>query len=163
MPRALPPPEYIHVLSNHLPLTGLAVASVGLFLALLTRNGVACRCALVVVLACAAAAWPVYLTGHAAYRNIRRIADDAGTDQLDEHLERADRWTVAYLPAALLAGAALGAGRFRPRIAIYLTWATLLGAAGALAAGAYVAQAGGLVRHAEFRLPTPPNDDSATP
>ncbi|MBV9490949.1 MAG: hypothetical protein JO069_14695 [Verrucomicrobia bacterium] len=150
----LPSPAYLHVLLNHVPLTGLAVASLGLLFSLALRNATAQVCALALVLICAAAAWPVYLTGKAAYRDVRRIADEPGMDYLDDHLDRADRFTIAYLPATLLAVAGLVLPRFWPGIRPLLGWLTLAGAMAALAAGIYIGEAGGRVRHSEFRSPT---------
>jgi hypothetical protein len=155
MPSSLPSPEYLHVLLNHVPLTGLIVASLGLLLSLVIRSASAQVCALVLVLVCAASAWPVYVTGKGAYRHIRRIADEAGMDYLDEHLDRADHFTIVYLPAALSALAGLIIPRFRRTARLPLAWATLGCAVAAIAAGLYISEAGGKVRHPEFRTGPP--------
>jgi ABC-type Fe3+ transport system permease subunit len=94
--RDLQQPEYLHVLLNHVPITGLAIAALGLAIALFGRSRRATVCALAMIAVCSAAAWPVYLTGKASYRTVRKIADDRGTDWLDEHMERADSWAIAY-------------------------------------------------------------------
>lgn len=151
MSGSLPSPEYLHVLLNHLPITGLIIASLGLLLSLAIRNSSAQVCALALVFVCAGSVWPVYLTGKAAYRNIRRIADEPGMDYLDEHLDRAERLVIVYLPTMLLAMAALVIPRFEPAARAALGWVILACAAIAVAAGVWIAEAGGKVRHPEFR------------
>ena len=97
-----------------------------------------------------AAAWPVYLTGKAGYRNVRRVADDQGMDWLDEHLNRADSLTILYLPVFLLALGSILAPRFWKQAHLPLTILTLAAALAGVGIGAYIAEAGGQVRHPEF-------------
>ncbi|HEY0791478.1 MAG TPA: hypothetical protein VGD78_10485 [Chthoniobacterales bacterium] len=144
-------PEHLHLLLNHLPLTGLAIANLGLLMGLVFRSRAAQVCTLWLVLLCAGSAWPVYLTGKAGYRDIRRIADEPGMDYLDEHLDRADRFTLAYAPAAVLALAGLALPHFWPKSRTLLALLAFLGSTVALAAGTYIAEAGGKVRHLEIR------------
>ena len=93
----------------------------------------------------------MYLTGKASYRTIRKIADDRGTDWLDEHLERADSWAIAYAAVFCFSTAGILVPIRWKKLQIPLAIATLVVAIGGLAAGAYIAEAGGKVRHPEFR------------
>ena len=149
--RDLQQPEYLHVLLNHVPITGLAIAALGLAIALFSRSRRAIVCALTMIAVCSAAAWPVYLTGKASYRTVRKIADDRGTDWLDEHMERADSWTIVYAVGFLFAMAGVLVPIRWKKLQVPLAIATLVVAIGGLAAGAYIAEAGGKVRHPEFR------------
>jgi len=139
------------VLLNHVPITGLAIAVLGLAIALFSRGRRAILCALTMIAVCSAAAWPVYLTGKASYRTIRKVADDRGTDWLDEHMERADSWTIVYAGVFLFAVAGVLVPIRWKKLQAPFAIATLVVAIGGLAAGAYIAEAGGKVRHPEFR------------
>lgn len=124
-----------------------------LAIALWLKSRVAQVVALWVILACALSIWPVMVTGQSSYKVIRGAADDAGVDWLDVHLERAERAAWIFYVLAATAAAALGFPEKWPRSAAPLTHLTFLLAAVALTAGAYVAHAGGKIRHPEFRLP----------
>jgi hypothetical protein len=149
-------PEYLHVILNHFPLTGLMVAVVGLVLALFWRARGARVIALVLIAFCSASALPVYLTGKSGYRNVRRIADDQGMDRLDEHLDRAEAWAWVYIPVFSLAVAALCIPERNLRLRSGLMFLTLASAAAAIGVGFYIAEVGGQVRHPEFRVLAPP-------
>ena len=149
-------PEYIHVLLNHLPTTGLLVSTTALLIALILRSRHGQICALAVIALCSAAAWPIYLTGKAGYRNVRRIADDRGMDWLDEPLDRTDSLTILYLPVFLLAPGSILAPRFWKQAQLPLIILTLAAALAGVGIGAYIAEAGGQVRHPEFRSLPPP-------
>src|SRR5204863_79450 len=83
--RDLHQPEYLHVLLNPLPVYGLAIALLGLIAAtyLGTRGGQVT--ALVLIFACAAAAWPVAHYGEAAETNVVAMADEDGQAWLKAH------------------------------------------------------------------------------
>jgi hypothetical protein len=146
-------PAYLHLLLNHFPIVGLAVASLGLLLAWFMRNRGAQIVSLSLVLLTAAAAWPVYLTGEAAYKTVRGVADDAGADWLDTHWERAEATVGWFAAPVVLAGLALFLPRRWPRSAGLLTLLTLLAAVGCVGIAVYIAEAGGQIRHSELRRP----------
>ncbi len=159
-------PAYQHVLLNHLPIIGLLAGTVALVIALLMRQRAAQVPALIVILLTAASVYPVVLAGEAAYRPIRTIADDQGADWLDEHMDRADRYSAAYYGLAAFALIALVIPIRWPRSSGVLGTLTLLAALTCLAAGIYIAEAGGRIRHPEFRptivetaLPLPGEDE----
>ncbi len=159
-------PAYQHVLLNHLPVIGLLAGTVALVIALLLRQRAAQIPALIVILLAAASVYPVTETGEAAYRPIRTIADDSGADWLDEHMDRADRYSGIYYGLAAIALITLVIPIRWPGSSGPLGILTLLAALTCLVAGAYIAEAGGRIRHPEFRptivetaLPLPGEDE----
>ena len=151
-------PEYVHVLLNPLPVYGLAVGVLGLVIALIARAPAARVTALVLVFVSALSAWPVYEYGEKSYDRVLAMADTDGGKWLKEHLERAEKLIYAFYLLAALAAAGLASERFAPRAALTLTVATLLLALATLGAGGFIAQAGGRVRHREFRYVPPPEE-----
>lgn len=145
-------PEYVHVLINHLPLTGLLVAAIGLIGALVIRNRSAILLAMALVSLFSASARPVVIYGEQGYDRVYSIADSEGDSHLARHKELSERWVwLFYLTAAV------GAAGF----AIALKWPKALAPTAALLllltlasliAGGVIAAAGGEVRHPEFRV-----------
>ncbi|MCK9589308.1 MAG: hypothetical protein WC076_00995 [Terrimicrobiaceae bacterium] len=146
-------PAYQHVLINHLPIVGTALGVLALVVALALRQRSALVTALVIVLVAGASAWPVYETGSAAYKPIRKISDAAGSDWLDEHMDRADRLAWTFYAMAGLATIALVIPARWPRTSLPLAATTALAAIACMVVGVYIAQPGGRVRHVEFRVP----------
>ncbi len=128
----------------------------GLVVALLTKARAARVTALVIIFVCALSAWPVYEYGEKAYDRVLAMSDSDGGKWLKEHMDRAEKLIYAFYVLAALAAAGLAAERFAPRAAVPLTLATLLLALGTLGVGGYIAQAGGRVRHREFRYSPAP-------
>lgn len=149
-------PEYVHVLLNPLPVYGLAVGVLGLVVALFTKARAARVTALAIIFVSALSAWPVYEYGEKGYDRVLAMADSDGGKWLNEHMERAEKLIYAFYVLAALAAAALATEKFAPRAAVPLTIASLTLAIGTLATGGYIAQAGGRVRHREFRYVPPP-------
>ena len=148
--------EHVHVLLNHLPVIGLAMAILALVLALMHHSRKTEMVALILVLVAAASAWPVVFTGQQSYKTVRAITDDAGTDWLDAHMERAEKAAPAFYALALLAAAALVAPHKWPRTTRPLAIATLALAVLCEGASGWIALAGGQIRHPEFRSEPPP-------
>ena len=154
--RDLQQPEYLHVLLNPLPVYGLAVGLFGLVASLYlgTRGGQ--LTALVLVFACAAAAWPVAHYGEGAESRVLALADEEGAAWLKAHAQRAESLVYLFYALAVLAAAAIFVPKKWPAAARSLVWATLLLGMVSLGAGGYVASAGGKIRHREFRNVRPP-------
>ena len=143
--------EHVHVLLNHLPVIGLAMAILALALALMHHSRKTEIVALILVLVSAASAWPVNFTGQRAYETVRGLVDDGGADWLDAHMERAEKAAPAFYALAVLAAAALLAPHKWPRMTRPLAIATLALAVLCEGAGGWIALAGGQIRHPEFR------------
>jgi glucan phosphoethanolaminetransferase (alkaline phosphatase superfamily) len=158
--RDLRQPEYLHVLLNPLPVYGLAIALFGLIAAMYlgTRGGQVT--ALVLIFACAASAWPVAHYGEAAESSVLAMADDDGQAWLKAHAHRADELIYVFYALALVSAAAIFAPKRWPSTARPLAIATLILAIVSLGAGFYIAQAGGKIRHREFRNFPPPTTEA---
>lgn len=152
-------PAYLHLISNHMPIIGMLMGVIALLVGLALRQRAALLPGLAIVLISGLSAWPVYLTGDAAYKPVRKISDYEGSDWLDEHMDRADRTIWVFYATAGLAGLAIGLPRRWPSTAMPLAVASMLGAMVCTGVSAYIAKPGGLVRHTEFR--PAPKDSNA--
>ena len=144
-------PEYVHVLLNPLPLYGLAMGALALFIGLLMRNKHAQSVALIIVIVGAGSAWPVIQYGEHGYDRVYSMSNQDGQRWLDIHAQRAGRceW-LFYVTAAAALATTVANWKFS-RAAIPLAVLTLLLAICAVAAAGWVSRAGGQVRHSEFR------------
>src|SRR5580698_558804 len=106
MPPELSSPVYQHLLINHVPIIGLGFAVLLLGMALLARSLAAQRIALALVFLTSGSVMAVSWTGNNAYKEVHGMADDAGTDWLDEHMDRAESAAPAFYGLAALAIAA---------------------------------------------------------
>ena len=149
-------PEYVHVVLNHLPLIGLLVAMVALAAALATRDRTAILIGLALVGLLALSAWPVYEYGEAGYDRVLSMSDEVGGKFLEQHRALAERWVFLYFVTAGVAGVGFALAWKWPRTLIPSAIVALLLAAASLAAGIVIAEAGGAVRHREFRFSPPP-------
>lgn len=154
--RDLRQPEYVHTLLNPLPIYGLGIASLGLIIALFLRSRPAQITALSLMCICALSIWPVIHFGERAFNNILTLADDDGRAWLDAHEERAEMLLYVFYALAAVSFAAIVAPRKWPRAAMPLALLALFLALGALGAGAWIADAGGKIRHREFRTSPAP-------
>ena len=155
--RGLRQPEYVHVLLNPLPVYGLLISWIGLIGALISKSRRAHIVTLILIFITSISAWPVFEFGQQGYDRVLAMTDDDGHAWLDEHRERAEKVIYIFYALAALSIAAIVVPLRWPKSSIPLAVAVvLLGAAG-LAAGCYIAYAGGKIRHREFRNePAPP-------
>ena len=144
-------PEYVHVLINHLPLTGLFAALLCLIGALVTRSRAALYLGMALVSLFALSAWPVSEYGEDGYDRVYSMADEAGGAYLKQHKELAERWTWVFYVTAAAGAAGMVAGWKWPKCLWATACAVALLTAGSLAAGTVIADYGGKVRHPEFR------------
>src|SRR5205814_1710240 len=149
-------PEYMHVLLNPLPVYGLAIAVIGLALALIFRSRPAIVIALALVFMSGISAWPVLSYGQAAYDRVKTMSDPAGEQWLDEHMERGERLIYAFYVLAGLAVAGMIVPTKWQRTAMPLATTTLVLGFATLGIGGWIAYAGSHVRHKEFRFEPPP-------
>jgi hypothetical protein len=154
--RDLRQPEYIHVLLNPLPVYGLLVGWVGLVIGLALRSRRAQIATLTLVLLSSISAWPVYEFGQQGYDRVLSMTDEAGEAWLDEHEHRAENLIWVFYALAALSAFAIAAPIKWPKSSMPLAVAVILLGAVTLGSGAYIAYAGGRVRHREFRNETPP-------
>jgi glucan phosphoethanolaminetransferase (alkaline phosphatase superfamily) len=154
-------PEYIHVLINPLPIYGLAMGWVGLIVALFLRSRRARIATLVIVLISAASAWPVYEFGQQAYDRVLSMTDEDGKAWLDAHKDRGEDLIYSFYALALLSAVAIVVPMKWPNSSVPLVVAVIVLGAVAIGIGAYIAQAGGKIRHREFRNEPPPRKSAS--
>ncbi len=149
--KSLQQPEYVHVLLNHVPLTGLFSALLGLIGGLIFRKRALLFLGLTLVSLFSLSAWPVSEYGEQGYDRVLAMSDDAGRACLERHRDLAGRWVFLFYVAAGAGVVALVAGWKWPKS----LWPASLGvavlAASSLVAGTVIAEWGGRVRHREFR------------
>jgi hypothetical protein len=155
--KALHQPEYLHVLLNHLPVTGLGIATLSLLISLIVKNRVSIMISLALIFLCALSAWPVVLTGDKGYDNVYAVADDDGEAYLDHHMELGERWSKMFYATSLIAAAAFFVFWGSPKYGTVFAWIVLVMALISIGAGAVIAETGGRVRHKEFRTGPPPH------
>jgi len=132
------------------------VAVVVLVAALLLRNRPATILGLALVGLLAGSAWPVIESGQSSYVRVRELADEDGKAHLRHHMVLAERWDKLYYATAAVAVLGLLAAWKWPRGIHALAASAALLAAASLVAGAVIAEAGGKIRHPEFRTGPPP-------
>ena len=148
------------MLLNHLPLTGLAVAWLGLVVGLVSRKRAVLFLSLALVGLLSLSAWPVAEYGERGYDRVLAIADDAGQIYLERHRDLAEKWLFLFYVTAAAAAAALAVGWKWPRMLWPASAAAVVLCLGSLVAAALVAESGGVVRHREFRYGPPPQAPS---
>jgi dolichol kinase len=157
--RDLRQPEYIHVLINPLPIYGLAMGLLGLVIAFFLKSRPAQVVALIIVLICAASAWPVFVFGKQAKDRVLSMENEVGQSWLEEHEDRAEDCIWFFYGLAALSAVALVAPRKWPRSATPLVASVIVLGLVTLGCGGYIAYAGGKIRHREFRnVPPPPKE-----
>jgi hypothetical protein len=149
-------PEYLHVLVNPVLTHALPLGVLALIVAISLRHRAAILVALVVVLVSAAAVWPAVHYGEAGADRVQSLADGTGGQWLKIHAYRAGQWAWLFSATALAAAAAILLPLRWPRLNRPLALLTLVLAAAACAAGAYIAYPAGKIRHREFRHTPPP-------
>jgi len=150
------PPEHLHLLLNHFPIVGLAVALIPLVIGIATRHRTTIGAGLIAVLLCAGTIPFVMETGEEAAERFGddKIApplDEAGSRALMTHGRLAERASKPVYAAAILAAIGLLTLWKFPRALFPVAIVTLVIAAIGVAACIQTADAGGKIRHPEFR------------
>lgn len=152
-------PEHLHLLLNHLPVAGCAFAALTLLLGLLSRSVPVCRAGMTLALAATLVMPLVMKTGEKADTALSASSGAMALDRsaarwLHEHEERAENLAVAFLVILAAAAAALALSWLKPAWSLRLGGAILLLCLVGLVGGAWIAEAGGKIRHPELRTET---------
>lgn len=150
-------PEFRHVLLNHLPVTGTAVATLVLVCGVAMRRRAVILLGIALVGVFAASAYPVVHYGQLAYDRVYSMLYYEGQGWLTHHKRIAERWQYLYYATAgvCLVGFVLGCRR-RWTLWIAAPLVLVMGI-GCVLAGAWISDLGGKARHPEFRIaPAPP-------
>jgi len=149
-------PAYRHLLLNHVPITGLAVAAAVLAWAVFEDRWTTIVLGLVLVALASLAGALVLHSGDAAYPFLFDELDGHGQAWLDHHAHLAERFGRVIPINGALAAVAIAAGfrriAWRRRLGIALLATTLA----SLGVAAVIAEAGGKIRHVELRTSNPP-------
>lgn len=142
---------HLHLLTNHIPIFVTVSGLLVLVISLWKRDHLARQIALLLLFLGNGGALLTYWLGQQSYKAVRGLADEAGQGWLDLHMERAEQVVWLFWLAFLAAGGALlwyWKGRRFTLLATIL--AGSLGAA-SLGVSGWIADAGGKIRHTEFR------------
>jgi len=151
-------PAHLHLALNHVPIIGLAVACLPVLVGILFHSRGALASGLLAVILCAATMPAIMETGEGAQESfvdgsIEPGMDVAGKAAFREHSHRAKATAPVVYAAGILALVSLLALIKFPRQAAWIGWAVLLGSAISIALSVWTAEAGGRIRHTEFRPP----------
>ncbi|MBX9577488.1 MAG: hypothetical protein K2W97_03300 [Chthoniobacterales bacterium] len=160
-------PAHLHLALNHIPIIGLAFSCLPIVIGILAQSRTTIAAGLIATLLCAGAMPTIMQTGSEASHSFKEGKtlppfDEAGRIALHMHAGRADKTTPVIYACAILALFALLALVKFPKAALWLTSAVLLGNAISISLSIWTAEAGGRIRHLEFR-PSTPWDNVVTP
>jgi hypothetical protein len=149
-------PAHIHLAINHVPIIGLAVACLPVLIGILFHSRGALASGLLAVILCAGTMPFIMETGEEAYESfvdgsISPGMDVAGKAAFREHSHRANFTAPVVYAAGILSLVALLALIKFPRQAAWIGWAVLVGNTLSIALSVWTAEAGGRIRHSEFR------------
>lgn len=142
---------HLHLLTNHIPIfvtfSGLIVMGIALW----KRDHLARQIALILVSVGNAGALFTYWLGQQSYKAVRGLADESGQGWLDLHMERAEQVVWLYWLALIVSVAALVWCWRGRRFTALATWIATALAVVSLSLAGWIADAGGKIRHSEFR------------
>jgi hypothetical protein len=146
-------PLRLHLVLNHLPVIGSALALGVLLVGILRSNLTIIRTALALAVVALAAVPVVNWSGEKAEKIVEKSEwlDEEGAEWLDEHEERGEAAVATLLSALVVCILALAVGAFREswlRIAAIVAAVSL---AIGLGNGLWAASSGGKIRHTEIR------------
>ena len=149
-------PAHLHLAINHVPIIGLAVACLPVLIGILFHSRGALASGLLAVILCAGVMPAIMETGEAAQESFVDGSIDPGMDiagkaAFREHSHRAKATAPVVYAAGILAAVSLLALIRFPRQAAWIGWAVLLGSTLSIALSVWTAEAGGRMRHTEFR------------
>ena len=154
-------PAHLHLAINHVPIIGLAVAALPLLIGILFKSRGALASGLLAVILCVGTLPAIMETGEAAQESfvdgsIEPGMDAAGKAAFREHSGRAKFTAPVVYAAGLLAIIALASLIKFPRESAIISWAVLIGVVLSISLSVWTAEAGGRIRHSEFRVTPPP-------
>lgn len=154
---------HLHLLTNHIPIfvTGSGLIVMGI--ALWKRDHLARQIALLLVSIGNAGAVLTYWLGQQSYKAVRGLADESGQGWLDLHMERAEQVIWIYWLAVIGSVAALLWCRRGKRFTALATCTAGALAAVTIALSSWIADAGGKIRHSEFRSMEPAPEAEESP
>ena len=147
-------PEYLHVLLNPMPVYGMAAGAFMLIISLLRQERDSSPILSWLVLVAIVTGF-VFHYGEKGYDRVLAMSNAEARDWLDVHMHRAEMLVYFFYIVGVTAVASLLARKRRPKIGRTLEWVTAILALISVGLGGWISQAGGQVRHSEFREGSP--------
>ncbi len=144
-------PAYLHLLLNHIPVIGLGMSLLVLLFGLALRQRLVLYFGLVLTAVTAGIALPVTLAGDAAYPEIFDGLGEESRDWLDYHAHLAEQWLPLIYGTAVLAVCVMLAGLYRSAWLYPGALLVSLLSLGSVTGAVLISEAGGKVKHPEFR------------
>jgi len=157
-------PEHIHLLVNHIPIHGLAVASFILLLGLALKHRMTVGVASLAVFLTALSIPVVMGTGEAAYQRykqqpeIRDTLTDKGLQFAHVHFEQAEKGSKATYLLIVVGVLTLVCWKFKPNWFMKLGWALFLLTLICLILNVWIASTGGKIRRPDFQAGSVPTN-----
>lgn len=157
--------SHLHLLTNHIPIFVTLSGVLMLGWAILRKEHATLRPALLLLLLGIGGGLLTYWLGEKSYRPVRPIADEIGQDWLDLHMDRAEQVIWIHWLALVSTGAAIIATWKKLRGSWLLCGCACVLGASTVGSAAWIADAGGKIRHSEIRMGKHPmpNDSESTP
>jgi len=150
-------PEYLHVVTNHIPILGMLAAAVPLLIGVIWKSRAALAAGLVLVMLAALGMSVTMWAGEEAEHRfesspaLEAVAGEAGMDYLHEHEERAELGSKVFYGVGGVAAVAFILLFAYPRANRIAGVVVLIGALGCFGLSLWVAQPGGRINHPELR------------
>ena len=141
---------HIHLMVNHLPLIGLLLGLILVFVSLFVASDVLKKVSLLVVFCTALTAVPAYLTGEDA-EDVVENNPQVQEALIEDHEESAELSLVLMLLTGATSGIAWFLGRGSPRRLQLGSYASLVVGALAFVSVSLTANSGGKISHPEIR------------
>lgn len=152
-------PEYIHVLINPLPLYGMAAGAFMLVMSWLLKSPQEQKAALLWIALMGVATWFVVRYGMKGYDRVFAMSTSEDAQQwLKVHMSRAEKSMYVFYLTGFIALLALMTPSTKEKLSKILVGITLVLTLVCMGLGGWISQAGGQVRHSEFRE-GPPSPD----
>lgn len=161
--RHLKAPEYVHVLLNPWPVYGMAAGAFLLLLSFLTRSEKGSMGSLLWLILMAIATWLAVEFGQKAYDRVYAMSGTDAQQWLDVHMKRAETYRYVFYGVGISAASALLTSRRWPSVSRSLVALTMFLAVISVGVGGWISQAGGKVRHSEFREGPPAAEQLPSP
>jgi hypothetical protein len=145
-------PEYIHVLINPLPLYGMAAGAFMLVMSWILKSPKEQKSALLWIVLMGIATWCVVRYGMKGYDRVLAMSSSEDAQQwLKVHKSRAEMSMYVFYLTGFTALLALMMPSTKEKLSKILVGVTLALTFICLGLGGWISQAGGRVRHSEFR------------
>jgi len=161
-------PAHLHLAINHAPIIGLSIACLPLLAGILFKSRGAFVSGLLAVLLCVGTLPAIMETGESAQESfvdgsIEPGMDAPGKAAFREHSGRAKATAPVVYATGILALLTLIVLLRFPVQASWLGWSVVIGSLLSIALSVWTAEAGGRIRHTEFRTASPGTPAPAVP